>query len=127
MIKKNAAAKSALEATQQSVADNLPEGAAAAVSPFKVVTSAAEEEAKAKRDQFIRLLGRDLVDGFKPRMCIAPKINPDYTIEYTPDPIRISPLSDEGQRCSSNLFYGIARTSDTPSDSFSMNQYEHLQ
>ena len=92
-----------MEATKQSVAESLREG----VSQFKIVTSAAEEEAKAKRDQFIRMLGRDLVDGFKPRMCIAPKINPDYTIEYTPDPIRMSQLSDEGQRCSSNLPYGV--------------------
>ena len=100
-FKKDAAAKSALEASQQSVTESLREGAAAAVSQFKVVTSAAAEEAKAKRDQFIRMLGRDLVDGFKPRMCIAPKIYPDYTIEYTPDPIRMNELSDEGQRCSS--------------------------
>ena len=100
-FKKDAAAKSALEASQQSVTESLREGTAAAVSQFKAVTSAAAEEAQAKRDQFIRMLGRDLVDGFKPRMCIAPKIHPDYTIEYTPDPIRMNELSDEGQRCSS--------------------------
>ena len=103
---------------------NFPHPDFLGVSQFKVVTSAAEEEAKAKRDQFIRILGRALVDGFKPRMCIAPKINPDYTIEYTPDPIRMSPLSDEGQRCSSNLPYGIARTSNTPYDSFSMSIFD---
>ena len=90
-----------MEETQQSVAESLRDGAAAAVSQFKVVTSAAAEEAKAKRDQFIRMLGRDLVDGFKPRMCITPKIHSDYTIEYTPDPLRMSELSDEGPRCSS--------------------------
>ena len=87
-----------MEESQQSVSESLREGAAAAVSRFKVVTSAAAEEAKAKRDQFIKMLGRDLVDDFKPRMCIEPKIYPDYTIEYTPDPLRMSKLSDEGQR-----------------------------
>ena len=89
-----------MELSQQSFAESLREGAAAAVSQFKVVTRAAAEEAKEKRDQLIRMLGRDLVDDFKPRMCISLKIYPDYTIEYTPDPIRMRELSDEGPRCS---------------------------
>ena len=77
-----------MEASQKSVADTLQGAAEAAVNGFQVAASAAEEEAKAKRDQIIRMLGRELVDGFKPRMCIASKIYPDYTVEYTPDPIR---------------------------------------
>ena len=92
-----------MEASQQSVAATLQDGVEAAVDQFKVVTSAAEEEAKAKRDEIIRLLGRELVDGFKPRMCISPKIYDDYTVEYTPDPIRISELSDEGLKCLNTL------------------------
>ena len=102
-FKKTAAAKADLEASQQSVAESLQGGVEAAVDQFKVVTSAAEEQAKAKRDQIIKLLGRELVDGFKPRMCIASKINPDYTVEYTPDPIRMTELSDEGLKCLNTL------------------------
>ena len=67
-----------------------------AVEGFRVAANIAEEQAKAKRDEIINLLGRDLVDSFKPRTCIAPKIFPDYTVDYRPDPIRISVLSDEG-------------------------------
>ena len=95
-----------MKASQQSVAATLQDGVEAAVDQFKVVTSAAEEQAKAKRDQIISLLGRELVDGFKPRMCIAPKIrllDSEYTVEYTPDPIRMTELSDEGLKCLNTL------------------------
>ena len=55
------------------------------------------------RDRIIELLGRNLVDGFKPRMCINSKILPDFTIKYTPEPIRLEVLSDEGLQCMNTL------------------------
>ena len=75
----------------------------AAVDGFQVAKSKAEAAAIEKKDQIITLLGRNLVDGFKPRTCIASKINPDYTVEYTPDPIRTATLSDEGIGCLNTL------------------------
>ena len=82
------------------IANAVSENAAAtvdsAVKGFRLAENLAEKAAKAKRDEVIRLLGRDLVDSFKQRTCIVPKILPDYTVDYRPDPIRISVLSDEG-------------------------------
>ena len=127
-----------MEASQQSVRQTLRDGVNATVSQFQLAKSIAEETAKAKYDQFIRMLGRDLVDGFKPRMCIAPKIFPDYTVQYTPDPIRMTELSDEGRRRSSNhpyylraipIQYSSYRAIPvTPCDSYGMSiSYEGLK
>ena len=92
-----------MEASKQSVRETIQGEVKAVVDKFEVAKNEAEEAAIRKRDQIIDLLGRPLVDGFKPRMCIASKINPDYTVIYTPDPIRSATLSDEGLSCLNTL------------------------
>ena len=96
-FKTKAAAEASLAASIANAANTI-----GGVQEFQVAKNVAEEEAVAILDQFKRILGDDIVDSFKPRMCILPKVQTDYTVDYTPDPLRMTVLSDEGQGCSYN-------------------------
>ena len=55
---------------------------------FEVVKDLAAEKAKKQRDDIIRFLGSDVVDGFKTRMCVNIDITQTekeiFSVKYTP-------------------------------------------
>ena len=74
---------------------------------FEVVKDLAAEKANNQRDEIIRFLGSDVVDGFKTRMCVNIDIKQTekgiFSVKYTPNPIRFDHASDEGIDCLNRL------------------------
>jgi len=74
---------------------------------FEVVKDLAAEKADNQRDDIIRFLGSDVVDGFKTRMCVNIDITQTeketFSVKYTPNPIRFDHASDEGIDCLNRL------------------------
>ena len=59
------------------------------------------------RDTIVRLVGSEIVDSFKTRMCVTVGITESehegFLVKYTPMPIRFYPVSDEGIDCLNKL------------------------
>ena len=74
---------------------------------FEVVKDLATEKANNQRDEIIRFLGSDVVDGFKTRICVNIDITHtekgNFSVKYTPNPIRFDHASDEGIDCLNRL------------------------
>ena len=61
------------------------------------------DDIAATTDTIVRLVGSEVVDSFKTRMCVTVDITESdqdgYLVKYTPMPIRLYPVSDEGIAC----------------------------
>ena len=65
------------------------------------------DDIAATSDTIVRLVGSEVVDSFKTRMCVTVDITESdqdgYLVKYTPMPIRFYPASDEGIDCLNKL------------------------